>query len=70
MLLRFLCSLKAFSNYVPGVCRYCKATGVSESQTYLYFDTQSGKGVGSVQTFSTCRLWEDEPVGLVTCTWP
>lgn len=37
MLLRFLCSLKAFLNYVPGVYRYLKATGVSESQAHFAF---------------------------------
>lgn len=37
MLWRFLCSSKAFLNYVPGVYRYLKATGVPESQAYLVF---------------------------------
>lgn len=38
MLLRFLCSIKTFLNYVTGVCMYLKVTGgIAWSQAHLAF---------------------------------
>jgi hypothetical protein len=57
MLLRFLCCLKTFLNYVTDVYKYLNPVGISDSQPYFAFQHSIHKGAVQVSGFSHSPLY-------------